>query len=75
MNARYYAVVTYTFGLDTAPHRTQPRIVGADPSGGPYAPLRVYEAVLNIAGVKQPRTRAPAGNGWTNKVGLITGTG
>jgi hypothetical protein len=33
--ARYNAALTYTFGLDTSPHRTQRRFIGADPSGGP----------------------------------------
>jgi hypothetical protein len=39
-----------------------------DPDDGPYAPLRVYEAVLHHQGIKQPRTRAPAGNPWTKRV-------
>ncbi len=29
--AGYSAAVTYTFGLDTSPHRTQRRLIGADP--------------------------------------------
>ncbi len=44
-----------------------------EPHGGPWGPLRVYEAVLNIAGVKQPKLRAPP-NGWSKKVGLLTTT-
>ena len=63
------------FGALTFPHPTRPRIVHPDPFGGPYAPLRVYEAVLYAAGIKQPRTRAPAGNGWTKKVGLVMDEG
>ncbi len=33
--ASYNPDVTYTFGLDTSPHSTQPRFIKADPSGGP----------------------------------------
>lgn len=33
----YNTAVTYTFGLDSSPHRTHPRFVKPDPSGGPHA--------------------------------------
>lgn len=63
-----------TFGLLTASTTTSTSHCPYEPQRGPYAPLRVYEAVLTLPDIKPPKERAPS-NGWTEKVALITEAG